>query len=346
MMSFFKVFLITAVSAGLVFPAGAQTPETDPESDPSWQVCNETSFILRLATALQKDKEVVPSGWTRLRPGGCTSVDAPPDVPRYVYAESSVAHQGGIREWKGSVPFCIDQTDFVANPSTVCALQDMETRAYIAIDPRDPVTRFVEPDSYGKKAQAAGIQRLLRDNGQKISKIDGLVGRRTTRTLNKFLSSLKVPADLSPEQQIDQLEQAALEHLKTVGLTICNTTERNVWAATARRHNETWKSQGWWRLEPKACVQAVTEDLTGLDVHYFARQEVDGQDADNTLRASTTSEAKFCISDSRFSALGRDNCSDKGYKPANFRLATTEKSGETVNLSEADFSANVTGLRR
>jgi len=137
----FISFSAAAFAAG--FGASAQ----------AWEVCNETSFVQRVAVATTIDSAVTPKGWTR-----------------------------------------------------ACALQNMGTRDYLAVDPAESVTRLVEIEDFGERANTAGIQRLLRDVGYSISKIDGREGRRTRRSLSAFFKDRDMRTPSTEEEIIDALE--------------------------------------------------------------------------------------------------------------------------------------------
>lgn len=353
-----KRVLIYILGLGLISsPMSAQENPIEAASK-TWDVCNETSYILRLALATEIKRKLTPRGWTKLRPGACLSVPNPGISTRYVYAESSPAHMGGIREWKGTVPLCAASGDFVADTAMGCLPQDLETRLYIPVDPKEPVTQLIEPDDFKAKSETAGLQRLLRDNGYDVSRVDGQAGRRTSRSLAKFLKDNELPTDLTLEARFEALEDKAIEYAKIVGLTLCNSSSNKIWAAIGKRRKDNWESRGWWPIAPTECVQAVKQSLVGTEMHVFARQEVplvtseqgeasSEERPDLHLRVVAATASYFCVSTARFSALGRENCADNGYQAANFRALPIDEEGVTVTFNDSDFVApSVTGLRR
>ncbi|NNE57496.1 MAG: DUF1036 domain-containing protein [Hellea sp.] len=356
-----KAKLILTVASALAIGLSAQA-QTDTDllaettvtaaQTPAWQVCNETSFSLRLATATTIEGKIQPKGWDKVHAGQCIGIKAQPGTPRFLYAESSPAHRGGVREWKGQMALCTSDEDFKADPNIGCALQDMHMRAYLSVDPGEAITTLVEIEDFGNNAATAGIQRLLKDNGYDITRVDGVAGRRTSRTLNEFLKSRGLASTISTEEQLAALETAAMEGIKDVGLTLCNKSSNSVWAAIGRRRKGNWESRGWWSIEPEGCGQVFTETLISNDVSYYALQEgvldEDGKrGADRLIRSVSTQPTQFCVSDSRFSVIGRENCGDMGYKPANFRPLPIDKEGVVIELTDADFAhGSVTGLRQ
>lgn len=334
--------------------AAAQTPDLRNEKDtPIWEVCNETSFIVRLANAVIRDGSMSPKGWDRVKPGQCIPLDAPAGSPRYIFAESSPAHQGGIREWTGKTPICVSKNDFTADATKSCQLQNLESRNYLSVNPVEQRTTLIEPDDFGSKSDIAGIQRLLRDNGYKITRVDGLTGRRTNKHIRDFKKKSNLSASVSNSELIDALAVAAQKRQSDIGFELCNNSSATIWAAIATRENGAWQSKGWWTVDKDACVRPFTTSLKGADAHFFALQEniVETEDGktfgpDKRLRSVATTPAQFCIAEAKFSALGREYCAESGYAIANFRPLPTDVEGTTANLSDQDFATpNTVGLR-
>lgn len=357
--------------AGLVNASAASAQEgADAAAQSSdWVVCNETSFILRLAIAQGQDKNVTVNGWTRVRPSECITQAGSADSHRYLFAESDPVHNGGLREWSGSYPICVNpREDFSVDTNVSCALQGLETRRFLRINPADPVTRLIEPDDFGKKAITAGLQRLMQDAGYKITRIDGISGRRTRDTLKAFRKEAGVGADVPDLLQIDALAQTALTKQELTGLTICNATQAKSWVAIGYREDGSWQSRGWWRVEPSACIRPWTKDIIGAELHLYAQQDVpkrpedideaetDGNEArENEARETETLVLKnpvesvnnFCIAEGKFSALGREFCIDQGYVAADFRPLISEEKGLKIILNKDDFTrATSGGLRQ
>ena len=359
-----KNFFSRQVSTALVFGLAvmshaasslAQTPEDPAQAFPSnqWNICNETSYVLRIATAVQEDGIMTPRGWERIRPGACLTKTPPIGTERYVYAESETFHTGRVREWKGSVKLCVSPVDFEADASMSCKLQDLESRPYLKVNPKEQTTTFIEPDDFSDKAATAGLQRLLQDNGYKISRIDGITGRRTTRTLQTFLKEKELTTSLSTGQKFEALIAGALEVQASIGLTLCNKSSYDIWSAIAFQSDGEWESRGWWPIEAGACARPFANKLENTNAHFFALQEQpapeEGEEApkDKLLRTVAAKPRQFCVAEGVFSAIGDEYCADRGYSPVSFRPLPTEGPGTTVNLSDADFvQPSTSGLRR
>jgi len=350
------VLLTTAL---FVLPANVLAQTADQRTTPTapsaaWEICNETSYIMRAATAYIRGGKISPKGWDKARPGECITQMVPISSPRYVYAESDPVHQGGIREWTGSVPLCVSAGDFTADATKSCQLQNLETRNYLTVDPTEPRTTFIEPDNFGKNSATAGMQRLLKDIGYKITRIDGLPGRRTMRTLSTFKKENKLAKTIDDNTLIDALAKAAKTKLGEVGLELCNNSSSRIWTAVATRDDGDWKSRGWWTIEQGTCLRTLTKTLQGTEAHYYALAEniTESEDGevlgpDKRLRSVAATPAQFCVAEAKFSALGREYCAESGYTVANFRPVPTDNDGIRVTLTDQDFAVpNAVGLRQ
>ena len=306
-----------------------------------WEICNETSFVLRHASAFVRSDRMQTVGWTTTTPGSCATVMTPKSSPRFLYAESLAIHRGGIREWKGKIELCASEEDFVSDSTDNCALANFDTRNYFAVNPTERRTALIESTDFNDKAEIAGIQRLLQDAGYNITRIDGLSGRRTLRTISEAKSDLGVDKDADNQKFIEALMPAAKTSRSDVGLDICNDSSTRIFGAVAYQAGNNWSSRGWWSIDPKSCVKPIDTSLIDTQTHVFALQETfkeDGSDGpDKRLRSETVTPSPFCIAESRFSALGRENCQDKGYSAANFRPIPTDLDGQTLRLTDADF---------
>ncbi|HHL42098.1 MAG TPA: DUF1036 domain-containing protein, partial [Hellea balneolensis] len=317
---------------------------------PPWQVCNQTSYILRVATMItpkgMDTSEARVKGWQKLYPGQCEIVAAEKGTPRFVYAQSDTVHQGGIREWKGAHDYCIGEEDFIARIDMSCALQNLKPAKFLKVIPTETRTAFVEPDNYGKKAQTAGMQRLLMDNTYNIKRIDGHGGQRTLKTLNKFLKDKGLSRSISATEKFKALEAAARALQDKIGIKFCNQSSSKVWTAIAYDTGRHWQSLGWWPLEPDTCVHPFNRNLKTTESYIYARQDKPNGRA-WVLRANTANVREFCVAASRFSAIKHEYCEDRGYTAARFKGLGQDQIGQTITLSDRDFvRPEISGLRQ
>jgi len=302
------------------------------------ELCNETSYIVEAATAWPVEGGVAIEGWTRLRPGDCATVasdvDLDGDQPIFFYAKSSIAYLGGVREWRGTVPLCVDEADFEVVANTRCASLGMASRDFFIREGDDRErTVFVEPDSFGSRANVAGIQRLLQSAGYPINGVDGLDGRSTRRAVASFLSDAGISGTPGDGALIDALEARALERNAASGMTVCNTADGDIAVAIGLQVGEIWQSRGWWRIHANECARVLAARLETANTFYFAERI-------NTAgrRGLVGGGETFCVAPARFVAEGRTDCAERGYAPADFhRIPEPADGGVRVTLDESEF---------
>ena len=215
-----RVFALTLALSLLAAPA--RSAQIGASTSTNWEVCNETSYVLRFASAYIRSDRMQAEGWNTVQPGACVDVITPKDSPRFLFAESLPFHRGGVREWKGAVELCAEETDFTSDATDNCRLKNMDTRDYFAVNPTELQTAFIEPGDFGVNAEIAGLQRLLQDAGYKITRVDGLSGRRTLRTIATAKSDLELDKTATNQELISALIPKAEETRDTIGLDICN----------------------------------------------------------------------------------------------------------------------------
>ncbi|WP_291841830.1 DUF1036 domain-containing protein [Maricaulis sp.] len=302
------------------------------------ELCNETSYIVEAAAAWAVEGGVAIEGWTRLRPGNCVTiandVDLDSDQPIFYYAKSSIAYLGGVREWRGTVPLCVDESDFEVVANTRCSSLGMASRDFFIREGDDRErTVLVEPVNFGSRAGIAGIQRLLQSAGYPITAVDGLSGRSTSRSVSSFLSDAGLTSRPSDDALIDALEARALGRNAGSGLTMCNEADGDIAVAIGYQLGTIWQSRGWWRIHAGECARVLATRLETANAFYYAERI-------NTAgrRGLVEGNESFCIAPARFVAEGRTDCIDRGYTAASFRrIAQPSEGGARITLGEGDF---------
>lgn len=314
----FAVF--TFFLAGLSFlPGHAQAGN-------GWSVCNETSYVIQVASGRPEAGGTVVQGWTRVRPGSCAMLLAGALTPgaHYLYAESSGAHRGGLKTWKGDEPLCVEGlVSFTIESLADCQAMGLDVRLFrpVLIESRTRwSTTIKETQPYSltgqtANAQSAGVQRLLNDAGIYNGAIDGDLGGRTRSAIREFLRDRNLDADTSDDDLIDILEQVALDRARNVGLTLCNRTEGRLWTAIGRRNGEGWESRGWWLLEGGGCARVIDEPL--LQTEHFVFAEMEGADGVGPRRLVRGADT-FCVARSKFVIAGREDCGASAHRTALF----------------------------
>ena len=342
---------LSLVLWGGAMTAAAQTGLPDAMGTIGWEICNETSYVMRFASAFIRSDRMQAAGWSTVQPGACTDVATPKNSPRFLYAESLAVHRGGVREWKGDIELCAKEADFTSDATDNCQLKNMDTRDYFAVKQSESRTAFIEPGDFGVNAEIAGLQRLLQDAGYKITRVDGLSGRRTLRTIASAKSDLELDKTATHQELISALIPKAEAARNTIGLDICNDGTARMFGAIAIQESGNWTSRGWWPIKIGQCVKPYDRSLIGTQAHIFALQEAKteaGESApDRRLRSEVVTPAPFCIAEARFSALGREKCLEQGYAAVDFRPVPSDVDVQVIRLTDADFvEGGGDGLRR
>lgn len=302
-------------------------------------ICNETSFVAEVAVGWTVEGGVAIEGWTRVRPGECeevaTSANLLADQPIFYYAKSSLAYLGGVREWRGTVPLCVDEADFEVVANTRCAALGLAAREFFIREGDDRErTVLAEPADYGRRSSAAGIQRLLQSAGYAVTGVDGYEGASTRRAISRFLADAGISGRPDDAALIDALEERALQRNSGSGLTLCNEADGDISVAVGHRVGEIWQSRGWWRIHAGNCARLLASRLESDNAFFYAeRVSASGR------RAMTGGNESFCLAPARFVAEGRIECAERGYTTANFRrVSTPTDGGVRMSVSESDFA--------
>jgi uncharacterized membrane protein len=118
----------------------------------------------------------------------------------------------------------------------------------------------------------------------------------------------------------------ALAEPAFAAFTVCNKTSLPVRTAIGHFDGTNWTSEGWWAVQPNACVPILTGPLQGRFYYLYAS---DG--------AAGTWEGKthFCVApEKRFRSVGRDGCAKRGFdRRGFFEIDTGKKPDWTQTLS-------------
>lgn len=310
------------------------------QAERGWTVCNRTSFIAETAVGRPEGLSITVAGWTKIKPGDCRTVLTGPLQPgiHFLYSRSSAAHRGGLREWSGDQPLCVDVTgSFAVESPRDCSAMGLVEKDFrpVLIERRTGWrTLLEETEEYtDERARAAGVQRLLADAGVFEGKIDGRIGRKTRRSIADFLELKGLAGEMSDADLIDILEQESIARARHLGLTLCNRTGSRVWAAIARQKTDGWESRGWWQLEAGGCARAIDEEL--LLVPHFIYGEMELPEG---VRKPVRGSDAFCVARSMFAITGRTECEASAYSSELFVSTTLPEDGKLVyEFFDRDF---------
>ena len=302
----------------------------------SLRLCNRTSYVLYAATASAGSSDALMQGWTRIVPGSCR-IAVQGDLAAsayYVYARTSAAHSGAPRAWSGNTNLCVKDTDFSLRLpllSTRCPAPDLYELPFAAITThhmRSWTTTFRETPDFDsmKGAERAGLSRLLADNGARI----GVSGSHKAEeaALALFRKRLRLSDKAGIADLFDALETEAMKTAAPIGYTVCNDTDKPVWAAIAQNKGAVTLSRGWWIVAVGACAKTITDPVANAKV-YLRVEKGKGV-------ALVSGPEKFCVTTIEFEIRGRERCVARGLTEAGFAETSTKGAPGFVAHVSAD----------
>lgn len=290
-----------------------------------YSLCNKTSFALSAAVGYIDGDRLATRGWWRLRPGQCKVVLTEQTNPGkyFVYAEAIPGHQGELHTWSGDTALCVENFGFFnLRNQEVCRGDPLRQRKFFDVDVTENAggnwqTDFAEASNYTVySAEVAGVQRLLKDTGADIDRIDGSMGRETQRALAAYRKKKGLTESTSIDDElIDALIEDANAIEAKLGFFYCNKTEAPVWSAIAEpAEGESYRSKGWWRLEPGDCAKIIKGKLP--HDHYYVYGAI--EEGVNERRI-TNGEKAFCVNAVMFNVSNELSCADQDLDEAQFR---------------------------
>ena len=295
------------------------------------RLCNETSYVLSVATAFQLGLASKTEGWQSVLPGACRTAlkNIPDGAGAFVHAVSHPAHSADKLVFDGSERFCIGPRE---RRFTIEGRRECRKRGHVSanfapveIDATRPTVTFTEDDNFGRLAVMAGIQRLLGDIGYETGTIDGFGGVRTREAISAFKLRYQIRGNPSNSDLLARLLDTAAEQSEERGLIMCNKTDYLVWAATGTVREDSFESRGWHRIDAKDCAQVINGNLD--DKYYFYYAEAVTDTGRQAVRAGRPvlwqGDFTMCTKSTRFVINNREDCQARGLDAAKFRRIDT-----------------------
>ena len=325
-----------AISAVVLF--GTTSP-----AEAKYEYCNNTSYVLKSAIAYYADGQWTSRGWWTLHPGQCRTV-LPQDLRHgtyYTYAESVPGHVGGIKYFAGDEAFCTGEGYFTLYGRD-CETENAREGRFVRVDvgsERNWTTTFSESQEFNtERAEIAGVQRLLADNGYDPGNIDGELGKKTRDAIADFKATQGLAvAELISEELISSLAEAANTKAQQKGYNFCNRTGDELWTAIAydTTGEGDMRSKGWWLLAPGECSKVIKDELTEDAYYVYAVMDGDGGELE-----VSSGEHSFCIADSKFDIEGGADCDLRGFDSAGFvKIETGGATSWTQSFRYSDTAA-------
>ena len=313
---------LAVICVALFTPAPAQA---------KLRLCNETSYVLSVATAFQLGMASKSEGWQSVLPGSCKTAlkNIPDGAGAFVHAVSHKAHSADKLVFDGSERFCIGLR---GRRFTIEGRRECRKRGYVSanfapvdMDATRPTVTFTEDDNFGRLAVMAGIQRLLGDIGYETGTIDGFGGVRTREAISAFKLRYQISGNPSKSDLLKKLLNTTAELSEERGLILCNKTDYLVWAATGIVREDNFESRGWHRIDAKDCAQVINSNLD--DKYYFYYAEAVTETGRQAVRAgrpvSWQGDFTMCTKSTRFVINNREDCQARGLDAAKFRRIDT-----------------------
>jgi uncharacterized membrane protein len=332
--------LFAGAATALAFAAATQTAHA------SLKLCNRTSYVLYVATVSAAASDAMVQGWTRVVPGQC-NIALNGDLAAsayFLYARGSSAHTGSPRAWGGNSEFCVKDTDFsLRQPllSTICPSPDMFKLPFAALAThhmRSWTATFRETPDYDslQSAGRAGLKRLLADTGAKIGGSGRALDKAADAALDAFRKRLRLSDKASTDDLFDALETEAMKSAAPIGYSVCNDTERPVWAALAQKKGAAFVSRGWWTVAPGGCARTITESVAQQKI-YLRVEKGKGV-------ALVSGPENFCVTDIEFEIQGRERCAARGLTEAGFAVTNAKGApGFAAHVSADGLAATLSG---
>ena len=290
-----------------------------------YSLCNKSSYALSAAIGYVDGDRLATRGWWRLRPGQCKVVLTEQSNPgRYfVYAEAIPGHKGPLRAWSGDTPLCVENSGFFnLRNQDVCRDDPSRQRKFFDVEVTEAAggnwqTDFTEASNYTVySAEVAGVQRLLRDVGEKIRRVDGAMGRETQNALANYRKRKGLTEGSNIDDEvIDALIEDSNTREAKLGFFYCNKTDSAVWSAIATpAEGESYTSKGWWKLEPGNCSKIIKGELE--KDHYYVFGAIEDGAAEKTIVGG---DKAFCVNAVMFNLNDDLTCTDQDLEEKMFR---------------------------
>ena len=121
-----------------------------------------------------------------------------------------------------------------------------------------------------------------------------------------------------------------------IGYTVCNDTDKPVWAAIAQKTGAVAVSRGWWVVAAGACAITVTDSVAKAK-NYLRVEKTKGV-------ALVSGPEKFCVTTIIFEIHGRERCAARGLAEAGFAETNVKAApGYVAHVSADGLVATLSG---
>ena len=261
-----------------------------PAAHASLKLCNRTSYVLYAATASATASDALVQGWTRIVPGECSVALKGDLAARPIISMRAPRRPIPARRAPGAgiSDFCVKDTDFsLRQPllSSYCPAPDMFKLPFAA---SPPITcdrgrrRSDETPDYDsmQSAERAGVETAAGRHRRTRSAVTAHARtKHRTRRSPPSANACVCRTRPSTDDLFDALETEAMKTAAPIGYTVCNDTDKPVWAALGQKKGAVFVSRGWWTVAPGGCARTIT-DAAGNRKIYLRREKAKSVGAD------------------------------------------------------------------
>jgi uncharacterized membrane protein len=108
---------------------------------------------------------------------------------------------------------------------------------------------------------------------------------------------------------------------------LCNNTASRIGIAVGYKENESWTTEGWWNIAPRACETVLRGGLIARFYYIYA--------VDYDRGGEWSGQAYMCSKEKEFTIKGTDDCLARGFdRTGYFEVDTGDQPAWTVQLTE------------
>jgi uncharacterized membrane protein len=325
----------------LGFAAGLLTALTATSAHADLKLCNNMSYVVDAALAIEDRGAATSRGWYRLDPGQCRSAiqGALPAGELYLHARVPALYGSSPSPRRGDTEFCVGATDFSNSNARNCR-GGQRPALFTAVKPSqseqsDKEFRLTLAEEAGysdDQARDAGIQRLLAVAGYDPGPIDGVRGDKTDNALRQFAQDNKVSVTAAARADFFSVLMDAAQKPGT-GFTWCNDTPHAVMAAIGIEDGNTITTRGWYRIEPGRCLRPETGAQAKRIFSFGEAVDANGQ----TLMSGGKPLAwgggtALCTRAAKFESYDHVDCTARGLFQTGFAPVETGQGPTTVRF--------------
>ncbi|KMW58160.1 hypothetical protein AIOL_003131 [Candidatus Rhodobacter oscarellae] len=234
------------------------------------EFCNDTEFTQALSVGYEGPQGPTSEGWWNIEPGACTKPLKDVLTKQLYYYRAEIS----AGEFNGqSASFCTTGEAYTIPGNDDCEARGYVTETFSEIDTGETSKGF----TFRITAETGGIP--------------------------------PAPAPGTVDEAVETAETVETAGTDAWGLEVCNATQHIQAVSIGYQGPEGWTSEGWWNIDPEACVIPIGDPLEKQ--YYYYRAEIDAGDF-------TIGNYNFCTTGEAYTIVGDTDCEARGYVTESF----------------------------